>query len=112
MNSAADSTQNQTESSRGLWTVKDEGEGTLRVCLEGNWELDQTLPKPEDILASEVAGGVLRNVRFDSRALTGWASGLLVFLRDLIRVAAERRVEIDRAGLPEGVWKLLFSMVN
>ena len=55
MNSAADSTQNQTEGSRGLWTVKDEGEGTLRVYLEGNWELDHALPKPEDILASDVS---------------------------------------------------------
>ena len=56
MNSAADSTQNRTESSRGLWTVKDEGEGTLRVHLEGNWELDQALPKPEDILAATENG--------------------------------------------------------
>jgi phospholipid/cholesterol/gamma-HCH transport system permease protein len=107
MNSAADSTQNQTEGSRGLWTVKDEGEGTLRVYLEGNWELDQALPKPEDILNSDVAEGGLRTVRFDSSALTGWATGLLVFLQDLARIAAERRVEIDRAGLPEGVGKLL-----
>ena len=107
MNFAADSAQNQTEGSRGLWTVKDEGEGTLRVYLEGNWELDHALPKPEDILNSDVAEGGLRRVRFDSSALTGWATGLLVFLRDFIRIAAERRVEIDRAGLPEGVGKLL-----
>ncbi len=107
MTSAADPIQTQAASRRSHWAVKPEGEGALRVYLEGNWELDQARPKPEDILMSGAAGGGLRKLQFDSQALTGWGSGLLVFLRDLSRIAAERRIDIDRAGLPEGVCKLL-----
>jgi hypothetical protein len=64
-------------------------------------KLDQALPKPEDILTSDVAGSGLRRVQFDSRALADLDTGLLVFLRDLGRIAAERHVDIDREGLSE-----------
>jgi phospholipid/cholesterol/gamma-HCH transport system permease protein len=107
MTSSADRNPIQPAGSRCCWTVESEGNGTIRLLFEGDWKLDQTLPKPEEILASDAAEGTLRKVRFDCRALAGWDSGLLVFLRDLDRIAEERRIEIDRAGLPEGVRKLL-----
>ena len=107
MTSSADRNQIQPASSRCCWTVESEGNGTIRLLFEGDWKLDQTLPKPAEILASDAPEGTLRKVRFDSRSLAGWDSGLLVFLRDLDRIAEKRRIEIDRAGLPEGVRKLL-----
>lgn len=107
MSSSVDRNQIWPASSRCCWTVEPEGNGTIRLLFEGDWKLDQTLPKPSEILASDPAEGLLRKVRFDSRSLAGWDSCLLVFLRDLDRIAGQRRIEIDRAGLPEGVRKLL-----
>jgi phospholipid/cholesterol/gamma-HCH transport system permease protein len=46
-------------------------------------------------------------ISFDTRDLTRWDSNLLVFLTKLIVEAERRGIEVDRAGLPEGVGRLL-----
>jgi phospholipid/cholesterol/gamma-HCH transport system permease protein len=107
MTFAFDPNQNRGGTDRCRWKVNLAGEGMVRVCLEGNWKLDQALPQPKDILTPDVIAAGIRKITFESQALTGWDSGLLVFLRDLARIASERRINVDSEGLPEGVRKLL-----
>ena len=51
--------------------------------------------------------GPVRKVAFDTSDVTAWDSGLLTFLRRLIRECAGRQIEADRSGLPDGVRRLL-----
>jgi phospholipid/cholesterol/gamma-HCH transport system permease protein len=79
----------------------------LRVQLAGDWLMAQGLPSP-DRVGEEVKGGVaVRQLTFDTSGVTDWDSGLLTFLRRVMRECADHQIEADRAGLPEGVRRLL-----
>jgi phospholipid/cholesterol/gamma-HCH transport system permease protein len=81
------------------------GDGVL-LSLSGRWCLDQDLPSPAGVFEAREAQGA-RTLSFDAGGVTDWDSGLLTFVRALSREAAQRQVEADRSGLPEGVRRLL-----
>jgi phospholipid/cholesterol/gamma-HCH transport system permease protein len=83
------------------------GEDTLTVGLAGSWKLGQALPSAAEVRRglSDVAG--VDKIDFDSRQLTGWDSGLLVFLTQVNDVCTEKGISIDASGLPQGAKKLL-----
>ena len=76
------------------------------LSLSGRWCLDQDLPSPAGVFEAREAQGA-RTLTFEAGGVTDWDSGLLTFLRVLTREAAQRQVEADRSGLPEGVRRLL-----
>ena len=80
---------------------------TLLVRLSGSWTIDAELPSIEEVRRHVESVPSIRRITFDAQGLTGWDSGLLTFLTKLIAEAERRGIETDRAGLPEGVGRLL-----
>ncbi len=82
-------------------------DGTLQVRIAGNWKLGHGLPSPDEVQRQLASGPPVRGVTFEAGELAGWDSGLLTFLIRVIAQTKDRQVEIDQAGLPEGVRRLL-----
>jgi phospholipid/cholesterol/gamma-HCH transport system permease protein len=87
--------------------VEQPTEDTFLLRLAGRWRLLDALPGPDEIGHRLDANSAIRRIQFDTEGITGWDSGLLVFLGKLVADSNRRRVECDRSGLPEGVRRLL-----
>jgi len=82
------------------------GDAGLMLRLSGPWRLHANLPSP-GLVAREFESAQPRQVAFDTAALTGWDSGLLTFLLNVMELCQQRAVSVDRGGLPTGVQRLL-----
>jgi phospholipid/cholesterol/gamma-HCH transport system permease protein len=80
---------------------------TALLRLAGQWRLEDALPGLDEVVRRLDANAEIRRMRFDTEGVTGWDSGLLVFLGKLLGESDRRRIECDRSGLPEGVRRLL-----
>lgn len=78
--------------------------GTLRVELAGSWTTAATLPALTEF-EQHLAG--VERLSFECTALAAWDSLLLVFLNRLRGLCESHHVELDQAGLPDGVQRLL-----
>jgi len=79
--------------------------GVLEIALGGRWRLADGLPGPA-IVAGRLAAG-LRQVRFDTKRLDDWDSGLPSFLAGVLKTCSQRGIVVDTAGLPTGAQRLL-----
>jgi phospholipid/cholesterol/gamma-HCH transport system permease protein len=79
---------------------------TVRLRLSGSWRLSRPLPTAAEI-ERELEGRSVRRLVIDAPDLTGWDSGLLMFLRRLDGFARGAGLDTDASGLPEGVRRLL-----
>jgi len=79
---------------------------TLVIRLAGTWALATGLPSPDPV-QRELASGRARAVAFDTRDLRTWDSAVVTFLARVTEVCRERGVPLDRAGLPQGLQRLL-----
>lgn len=52
------------------------------------------------------SGASPRRLTFDASGLSDWDSSLLIFLESVERLAGESSIEVDGAGLPDGVRRL------
>jgi len=82
-------------------------QGALRVRLSGAWGLGEGVPPVEPVRRELSAEPPPCRVEFDLRELSGWDSGVLSFLVRVDELAVERGVATDRAGLPEGLRRLI-----
>jgi phospholipid/cholesterol/gamma-HCH transport system permease protein len=80
---------------------------TLLVELSGNWQLGDEFPSLTDVEQHLEATPRVQRMTFDTAELTGWDSGLVSFLLDLIALGAQRQIVVDQEGLPSGVRRLL-----
>jgi phospholipid/cholesterol/gamma-HCH transport system permease protein len=80
---------------------------TLVVRLSGSWTLQSGVPAVAELQRQLEAGTGVQRLVIDTRELTGWDSGLVTFLRTLADLCGQRQIALDRAGLPEGVRRLL-----
>ena len=78
---------------------------TLVMRLSGRWRLQGHLPSVAE--AEREIGSRPQRIAFDATALEGWDTSLLTFLIQVTAAGEQHKVEIDRAGLPEGVRRLL-----
>ena len=92
---------------RGELRVSRPSEETLLVRLLGRWSLQSGVPSIADVQAQVEAGPRPQRLAFDTRELTSWDSGLLMVLRDIADLCAQRQVVLDLAGLPDGIRRLL-----
>jgi phospholipid/cholesterol/gamma-HCH transport system permease protein len=81
--------------------------GNARLRLSGTWCVDSRIPSVEDIEHQLSTTGRIDTFAFDTTAMTGWDSGLLVFLKDLKKRLGDTGITIDNSGLPDGVRKIL-----
>jgi len=102
-------TINTTDGSRQAGTLRVENPtgDTLVIRLSGAWKLSAEIPSIADTQKQLAETPSIRKLAFDARGVTGWDSGLLTFLTTLIADSERRGIETDRAGLPEGVVRLL-----
>jgi phospholipid/cholesterol/gamma-HCH transport system permease protein len=89
--------------SSGSLTFAETG-STLVIGLAGPWRLEGGLPSADEV--ARRLGGISR-IAFDTSGLESWDSSLLAFVSKIIDLANERRIAVDRAGLPTGVRRLL-----
>jgi phospholipid/cholesterol/gamma-HCH transport system permease protein len=80
---------------------------TIRLRLSGSWRVNRPLPAPAEVESELQRRGGIRRIVIDAPGLTGWDSGLLVFLRRMDGFARGAGIETDASGLPEGVRRLL-----
>jgi phospholipid/cholesterol/gamma-HCH transport system permease protein len=84
-----------------------ERKGTaLLIRLSGEWRLTRDLP-PIAPFVNQLESAQTRQVSFESSALAGWDSSLLALVDKIGQLCAQRKIQIDRAGLPEGARRLL-----
>jgi phospholipid/cholesterol/gamma-HCH transport system permease protein len=79
----------------------------LQISLAGSWQVRHTLPAATQLETELKNHPDLRQISFDSSAMTGWDSALLTFLLRLMAIASENNLTIDQSGLPDGVQRLL-----
>ena len=80
---------------------------TLLLRLAGDWRTHEHLPSVDEAEQRLRSSSGLRQVTFDSSAVSDWDSGLLVFLVRLTRLCQAQGVQLDQSGLPDGVGELL-----
>src|SRR5262249_8153565 len=93
-------------SEEGSFTVSPSQDGTVVIGLVGAWRLMGGLHSATD-LQGRLGSPNLKRVAFDTRNLTAWDSSILTFLIEISELCRQRRLTMDREGLPEGVRKLL-----
>src|SRR5262245_18186433 len=74
--------------------------------LSGHWLSQRGLPEPSDAL-SELQAARVSHLAFDARQVAAWDSGLVTFVLKVLGETAARGVAADRAGLPDGVRRLI-----
>jgi len=82
-------------------------EGDLLIHISGDWRIGQQLPSIEAVDEQLTSGSKVLRVLFDTKELKSWDSGLLTFLTKLIARCSEKRILLDKGGLPQGVQRLL-----
>jgi phospholipid/cholesterol/gamma-HCH transport system permease protein len=85
--------------------LKPAGDDALEVVLGGRWCVDAKLPSSGLVL--DQLGERVRHIRFDTRTLGAWDSGLLTFVSGILKTCAQRNVAADTSALPQGAQRLL-----
>jgi phospholipid/cholesterol/gamma-HCH transport system permease protein len=82
-------------------------DGGFLIILAGDWKLENQLPSIRTVTGELSVSDVSRRVSFGTEELGDWDSGLLIFLLAVINLCAQRKIDLDRQGLPSGVNRLL-----
>ncbi|MBS1108063.1 MAG: hypothetical protein H6Q88_55, partial [Anaeromyxobacteraceae bacterium] len=82
------------------------GDSTLVIRLRGAWRLAGELPASADV-GRELARAPASSVRVDATGVSGWDSGLVVFLYGVIEACRTRSVPVTHAGLPATLERML-----
>ncbi len=82
-------------------------DNTMLVELADSWRIGQDLPSAVEVQRKiEVRSGV-KQIVFNTQALTGWDSSLLTFLIKVIAECSQLKIHVDKNGLPKGVQRLI-----
>ena len=77
------------------------------VQLIGNWQIGQKRPAADEVMHQVETSAELKRIIFDTEKLTGWDSSLLTFLTKVFKGCGQRNVQVETAGLPQGVQSLI-----
>ena len=92
---------------RGGLSFKQTGDGTLEIQIAGAWRLRGGLPSAALVQRQLESAPQVRQIAFEARELTSWDSSVLTFLVELSEYCRRNGINLDRAGLPAGVQRLL-----
>ncbi len=82
-------------------------DSTLVMHLSGPWRLQRDLP-PISLLLTELGSRPgIKRLSYETAELTHWDSGLISFLTNAAEICSARGIKEDRAGLPEGLKRLI-----
>jgi len=87
--------------------VSRSGDAAVLLRLAGSWRMSDGLPSGGDVRPEIAAGPAAHRLVFDTAGVTAWDTGLLVFVGQVLEESAAGGIEVDSAGLPEGVRRLL-----
>jgi phospholipid/cholesterol/gamma-HCH transport system permease protein len=93
--------------SEGALDFTDESGGGLALRLSGDWTMGEHLPSRAEVDQRLEATPGLQRLGFETSRPGSWDTALLTFLVGVQTRCQERSIEIDAAGLPEGVRELL-----
>ena len=79
----------------------------LLITVSGDWLLETTRPRAEELLAEIARTSDLKQLRYDSESLGVWDTGLVTFVVEVERLARARGWAVDASGLPEGARRLV-----
>ena len=82
-------------------------DGTLVLELTGSWTLQGHPPSADEVRKRIESESTVQKLDFDTRDVTGWDSGLLVFVLNVRKICAGKEIDMDVGGLPAGVRKLI-----
>ena len=80
---------------------------TLLIKLSGAWHLTRDVPSGAILRKELESVALLKGVSFDTSELAKWDSGLIAFLVQTSAACRAHGIDQDRAGLPEGLRRLL-----
>ena len=80
---------------------------TLQIRLAGSWLIQDGLPSSNEVQNQTESHPPVRRITFDTQEITDWDSGLLTFLTRVVDQSTRKQIQMDRAGLPSGVKRLL-----
>ena len=83
------------------------GDEILSVHLQGKWQMETEVPSTETMVEELDRHPSIKRMVFDSTALDSWDSSLLIFFFEISKLAAKRKLEIEKDGLPVGVRQLI-----
>jgi len=83
------------------------GDASLEVRLAGAWRLRGGLPSASLVERELESVPKVKNIAFEARELSSWDSSVLAFLVEVSELCRQRGINMDRAGLPAGVRRLL-----
>jgi phospholipid/cholesterol/gamma-HCH transport system permease protein len=69
--------------------------------------LGRQLPQGEDFRRQIESAETVSRITFDTQDMTGWDSGLITFLLDIIAIGSEMHIPVEKDGLPAGVQRIL-----
>ncbi|MBK1650425.1 MlaE family ABC transporter permease [Rhabdochromatium marinum] len=84
-----------------------EHHSSARLLISGRWCMDTSPPEPENLLDQIGQAQELRELSFDTSALTDWDSTLVVFIAAILRVCATRAIACEIEALPASLQALL-----
>lgn len=87
------------------WEAGGGGAGTLVVS--GNWTLHSATPGVMALAEAAKGAAGPGTLRFESATLSDWDSTFVAAVLELLAAAETRSLAIDRAGLPDGVQRLV-----
>ena len=82
-------------------------EGDLLIHVSGDWRMGQQVPSVEAVDGQLTSDSKVLRILFDTKELKGWDSGLLTFLTKVMACCSEKKILLDKGGLPQGVQRLL-----
>jgi phospholipid/cholesterol/gamma-HCH transport system permease protein len=97
----------QSASEQGKVSFDRSADNNLVVRLSGPWHLASDVPAPAILIREITARAAPKRLSFDAAQLTHWDSGLISFLVQASDYCRGHGIEQDRAGLPEGLRRLL-----
>jgi phospholipid/cholesterol/gamma-HCH transport system permease protein len=81
--------------------------GELLIHVSGDWRMGQQVPSVEAVEGQLTSGSKVLRVLFDTKELKNWDSGLLTFVIKIRDLCAEKKIQLNSDGLPEGARRLL-----
>ncbi len=79
----------------------------LQILLSGSWRLGEAPPSADDVQREFERAPEVRSAELDASQVGDWDTGLLTFLVGLERLCADRKIDLEKNGLPQGAMRLL-----